>query len=115
MENLQQRMLYYSRKILWCYKTFKNYIQSSNTNTITIYISSELPNTIVYKSEQDLKVVSSDKKEFIFYDYRLEAEKFDSIFYIPNAKKNNDTKDNARLIDIFIQENYSIDKNGKKL
>jgi hypothetical protein len=96
-------------------KPSKNYIQSTNNNTLTIYMSSELPNTIVYKSNQPLKVVNSDKKEFYFYDYNLEVEKFDNIMYMPNAKKNNDIKENVRLIDLFIQENYAIDKNGKKL
>jgi hypothetical protein len=43
------------------------------------------------------------------------VKKFDAILYIPNAKKNNDIKSNARLMDIFIQEDYALDKDGKKL
>jgi hypothetical protein len=92
-----------------------NFIQSSNTNFLTIYFTGELPNLLVYKSEEPLKVSNTNKHKWIFYDYKSNIQKFDSILYVANAKRNNDIKSNARLMDIFIQENYALDKNGKHL
>jgi hypothetical protein len=40
---------------------------------------------------------------------------YDSIFYNPGAKRNNDLNDSSSLIDLFIEGNYAIDKNGNKL
>lgn len=70
---------------------------------------------LVYKSEEPLKVSNTNKHKWIFYDYKSNIQKFDSILYVANAKRNNDIKSNARLMDIFIQENYALDKNGKHL
>jgi hypothetical protein len=92
-----------------------NFIQSSNTNFLTIYFTGELPNLLVYKSEEPLKVSNTNKHKWIFYDYKSNIQKFDSILYVANAKRNNDIKSNARLMDIFNQENYALDKNGKHL
>lgn len=97
------------------FKPSKNFIKSSNTDNLTIFFTSELPNVFIYKSEHDLKVNNSNKDEFIFYDYNSDIKKFDRIIYTPNAKKNNDIRDKVRLIDLFIQDNYALDKDGKKL
>lgn len=96
-------------------KPSENVIESSNNNNLTIYFTSELPNAFVYKSEQELKINNSKKGEFIFYDYNSDVKKFDTILYIPNAKKNNDIKSNAQLIDVFIRDNFALDKDGKRL
>jgi hypothetical protein len=92
-----------------------NFFESSNTNTLTIYFTRELPNVLIYKSEEPLKVNNANKEKFTFYDYKSNTQKFDSILYIPDAKRNNDIKNDARLLDIFVLENYAIDKNGKHL
>lgn len=93
----------------------KGYIQTLNTNNITIYFTSELQNALVFRSEQSLKISNSDKGNFIFYDYTQDEKKFDSILYLHDAKKNSDVKDNVGLIEVFIQENYALDKLGRKL
>jgi hypothetical protein len=96
-------------------KPSDNFIQSSNNNFVTIYFTSQLPNVIIYKSEQPLKVNNISKDKLIFYEYNSNIQKFDSLLYIPGAKRNNDLNDNARLMDILIEENYALDKDGKQL
>jgi hypothetical protein len=96
-------------------KPSTGYLQTSNSNTMTLYFSNELPNSLVFKSDQNLKVFSNEIDGYIFFDYSLNSEKFDSLLYITNPKKNSDIKDNVSLIDLFIPENYAIDKRGKKL
>lgn len=93
-------------------KPSQNFFQSTNTNNLTIFFTNELPNALIYKSDQDLKINNSNKDEFIFYDYNQDVKKFDTILYMPNAKKNNDIKSNASLMDIFIQEDYALNKDG---
>lgn len=96
-------------------KPSDNFIESSNNNFLTIYFTSELPNALIYKSEQALKIKNTDKDKLVFYDYNSNIQRFDSILYAANAKRNNDIKDNARLIGVFVGENYALDKGGKHL
>ena len=96
-------------------KPSENFIESTNTNFLTIYFTSEIPNGIVYKSEEPLRITNASKYKMIFYDYNSSIQKFDSILYKPHAKRNNDIKDDAWLMDLFIQENYVLDKTGKHL
>jgi hypothetical protein len=62
-----------------------------------------------------LKISNSKKDKFTFYDYNLNKKKFDQILYKLEPKKANDIKDNAKLMDVYILENYATDKNGNKL
>ena len=96
-------------------KPSDNFIESSNLNFLTIYFSSELPNALIFKSEEPLKVSNASKEKMTFYAYESNKRKFDSILYLPNAKRNNDIKSDAQLLDIFVLENYAMDKNGKYL
>lgn len=96
-------------------KPSKNFMESTNTNSLTVFFTNEMPNAFIFLSEQDLKIYNTDTRKFIFYDYNLNKEKFHNILYKPDAKKANDIKQNAALIDIYILENYATDKNGKKL
>lgn len=93
----------------------KNYIESPNTNNVTIFFTKEMSNAIIYNSEQNLTVKNIDKHEFVFYDYNSNNVKFDQLLYLPNAKLNKDVKNNVGMIQIFIHENYATDKNGRKL
>ena len=97
------------------FKPSENFIKTTNTNNITIFFSSELPNSIIYRSDYPSKVNSNNKDKIIFYDYNSDTMKFNNLLYLPNAKNNNDIKESAGLMDIFIHDNYAIDKNGKKL
>lgn len=96
-------------------KPLENVIKSSNNNNVSIYYSIDLPNAFVFKSEQELEIYNNNKNEFVFYDYKSDVKKFDTILYMPNAKKSSDLKSNAQLIDVFIGDNFSLDKNGKRL
>jgi hypothetical protein len=92
-----------------------NYIETSNSNNLTIYFTREFPNSLIYKSENVLVTKNDIKQPFVFYDYNTDTSKFDEILYLPNAKKNNDLKDNAQFIEIFTHENFALDKHGNKL
>jgi|SRR5450432_2918417 len=92
-----------------------NFIKTSNTNNLTIYFSNEIPNGLVYKSENELTIINEKENKFIFYDYTSDTKKYDKILYIPNAVKSNDIKVDADLIYIFIKENFALGKNGKRL
>ena len=89
-----------------------NYLQSTNTNNIMVFFSAGLPNAFVFKSEQPLKI---NKDGFDFLDYSSDEKKFDSIFYIPNARTVQDVKGDVQYLDISIRENYATDKNGKRM
>jgi hypothetical protein len=93
----------------------KNFIESTNDNNLTVYFTSEMPHAFIFKSEQSFTINNDDKRKCVFYDYNQDTSKFDAIFYIKNAKKNSDIKNNAQLIDIFIHDNFAIDKLGRKL
>lgn len=82
---------------------------------MTIYFSNEIPNGLVYKSENELTIINEKENKFIFYDYTSDTKKYDKILYIPNAVKSNDIKVDADLIYIFIKENFALGKNGKRL
>lgn len=97
------------------FKPSENFIQTTNTNNLTIFFTNELPDAFIYQSDQDVIINDMKKDDFVFYDLNSNSQKFIKILYPSNAKKSSDLKDNARLIDIFIQENYAIDKDGKKL
>jgi hypothetical protein len=92
-----------------------NYIESSNTNLLTVYFSPELPGALVVQSGQGVKINNENMHEFAFYKYETDTGRFNNILYMPDAKKRSDMKAGARLMDIDIRENYALDKDGKKL
>lgn len=97
------------------FKPTENFIQTTNTNSLTIFFTNQLPNAVIYRSDQAVKITNDNKSKITFYDYQSDAIKFDSLLYLPNAKKNKDIKKDVGLIDVFIHDNYAIDKDGKKL
>ncbi len=96
-------------------KPSKNFIQSTNTNNLSVFFTNELPRAFIYQSEEDLIINNRNKDETIFYDYNSDSKKFNKILYPLDAKKSSDLKDKAQLIYVFIHENYALDKDGKKL
>lgn len=92
-----------------------NFLESPVENYITIYYSKELPNSLVFRSERDIKVINNKKDSFLFLNYNENIAKFDKLLYLPAATKNNDIKPNVYLLDIFLKENFAINKDGKKL
>jgi len=96
-------------------KPSEQYIESSNTNLITIYFSKELPNAFIFQSSGEMKIYNGGNREFLFYDYAKDTSRFNKILYMPDAVKRSDIKADAGLMDIDIRENYATDKSGKKL
>ncbi|MFN3300270.1 MAG: hypothetical protein ACK41Z_08745 [Sediminibacterium sp.] len=91
----------------------KNYIKTSNSNNLSLYISDKLPKTIIYRSDEP-SIISSSVKGISFINYETDSEKFHSILYKPNAKKAKDLKVGTYALDILIKENYIINYTGKK-
>ncbi|WGQ09426.1 hypothetical protein QG516_23195 [Pedobacter gandavensis] len=91
------------------------FLESTNTNDLTVFFTNELSNSFIFTSEQALKISNGKRDQFIFYDYDLNKKRFDQILYKPEAKKASDIKDNAKLMNIYILENYATDKQGRVL
>lgn len=96
-------------------KPADNFLESTNTNDLTVFFTNELSNSFIFTSEQALKISNGKKDQCIFYDYDLNKKRFDQILYKPEAKKASVIKDNAKLINIYILENYATDKQGRVL
>jgi hypothetical protein len=92
-----------------------NYIESSNTNLLTIYFSKEMPRSLIIQCEQELKINNEKTDAFTFYRYETDTGRFNSLLYFSSAKKRSDMKSGAGLMYIDIHENYALDKYGKKL
>ncbi len=80
---------------------------------MTIFFSDELPNALIFSSEQKVKVYNGNKIKWDFYAYNSDEKKFDEILYKPYAKLFSDIKENADLIEVDVLENYATDKRGK--
>lgn len=91
----------------------KNYIKSSNSNILSLYISNEIPKTVIYRSEEPT-IISTSLDGITFVNYENDSERFHSILYKPNAKKAKNLTKGAYALDIMVKENYIIDYTGKK-
>lgn len=91
----------------------KNYIKSSNSNILSLFISDKMPKIIIYRSEEPT-VISSSLDEISFINYEIDNEKIHSLLYKPNVKKAKDLTEGAHALDIMIKENYIMDYTGKK-
>lgn len=95
---------------LWLPNSF---IETSNVNNLTLYFTDRLPSSLVYKSEQPVLIRKFGDEEN-FYDFNSDSKKFDDMLYEVTASKNNEVKDGVTMVDLFIRENFAIDKNGKR-
>jgi len=91
------------------------YIKSTNSNNMTIYMSNELPNSLIYRSDEAINVIGGNHSNFTFVDYNSNTNGFHSMLYETNSKLLKGVKGGVDYMDIFIKENYAIDKNGKHL
>jgi hypothetical protein len=96
-------------------KPSDNFIELSKTDVITVYFSDSIPNVMIYKSDRPVKVINMDKKKFMLINYSADFVKMNSLLYIKNAKKNSDVKAHVQMIDVILEDNYVVDKNGQKL
>ena len=92
-----------------------NYIESSNTNLLTIFFCEKLPKSLIVQCEQGVKINNDKTDVFTFYRYETDTSKFKNLLYSPSAKKRSDMRPGSGLIDINIRENYALDKVGKEL
>lgn len=91
----------------------KNYIKSSNSNILSLYISDKIPKTIIYRSEEPT-IISPTVEGISFVNYEDDSEKFHSILYKAEAKKAKDLNEGTFALDIMIKESYVIHYNGKR-
>lgn len=97
------------------FKPSGNYMITTNTNDLAIYWTEQLGDSIVVRCDKNYEIKNNNEKKTLLIDYNGNKDKFHEIFYKPNAKKFNDIKNNIKLIEISIKENYATDKNGNKL
>ena len=91
------------------------YMQCSNTNLITFYFSSELPDAIIHQSGYDVKIYNDSLNPIKFYDFSIDTSRYLKILYLPTARRRSDLKPDAELMDINIREEYAADRTGKHL
>jgi hypothetical protein len=96
-------------------KPSDNVIELSKSDVITVFFSDSIPNTIIYKSDRPVRVTNENKEKILLVNYADDLGKMDSLLYIENAKKNSDVKSHVQLMDVILEDNYVVDKNGKKL
>ena len=89
-----------------------DYIEIGNVDNITLYWSSELPNSFIARDEGYKFNINSNNNVFIKYDDN--KEHFHQILYLENAQKRRDIKPNAELLNLSIREPYATDKKGNK-
>ena len=90
-------------------------MESPIANLITIFFSTELSKTVIFRSSEEVKINNAAKDEVTFYDYMKDTSRFDTLLYVPNPKNRVDLKANAEMLDIDIHEDYARDKSGNKL
>lgn len=96
-----------------------NYLETSNTQYLTIYFTNKIPNKIIVKNQGDsggdeggFKIKSSSKENWEMLEY---LEQYKSIIYKTEASKLNEVQETTSYINLYIDENYATDKTGKKL
>ncbi|MBL7737358.1 MAG: hypothetical protein JNL51_18005 [Chitinophagaceae bacterium] len=103
------------------YGVFKptNYIKTTNTQYLTIYFSSDVPNKMIVRNQGSstgekggYDIVNNLPENFDIVEY---SEEYRAILYKPDAIKFKDVKSNTDYLTINIKENYSTDKIGKKI
>lgn len=98
-----------------------SHTKTTNKQFFTLYFSNEkgFSNKIIVRDEGNLEsskklytIENGVKGEWVFLEF---SDSVKSILYYPDAIKFNDVKTSAEYLTINIQENYAIDKIGKKL
>lgn len=97
------------------FKPSDNYIETSNTNDITIYWSEKLPKSVIVRCETNYEIKNVEKVKISIHDFNDKDKEFREILYGLNPKKFSDVKSDVSFISIYIKEKYATDKNGKKL
>lgn len=80
-----------------------------------MFFSDSILNTIIYKSDRPVSVTNKNKEKIFLVNYADDLGKMNSLLYIENARKNSNVKSHVQLMDVILEDNYVVDKNGKKL
>ncbi|MGY4538178.1 hypothetical protein ACVW0P_002598 [Mucilaginibacter sp. UYNi724] len=95
-------------------KPANDFIETANDNNITVFFAPEITNGLIFRSDHNVKVYNGIKKHTLL-NYNQDKKKYERMLYSKNARNNADTKGGVNLIDIFIRENFALDKNGQLL
>jgi hypothetical protein len=90
-----------------------SYLKTTNTNTLDIIWEANL-NSIIVNADDKSFTVNNFPKSIQIVRYDLNKKNNDSLFTYFDGKYNR-YKRNVNYISLFIQENYAIDKDGRKL
>jgi hypothetical protein len=100
------------------FKPSNSYLQTSNTQYLTLYFTNKLPHKIIVRNQGNANeqaeygILNKSIGNWEIIEY---SEDFKSILYKTNAKKFNEVDSNTNYIDLNVKESYAIDKSGKKL
>ncbi|WP_430613554.1 hypothetical protein [Flavobacterium sp. JP2137] len=96
-----------------------SHIKTTNKQFLTLYFSKELPMKIIIRDEGNLgsnqkgyAIENKVKGEWELLEY---SDRYKNILYKSDAIKFKDVKSTTKYLIINIEENYALDKDGKKL
>ena len=92
-----------------------DFIKTSNTSDITIFFYDELPNILIYQSDDIVEVKTGSGKNPVLYDFSSDTSKYFKMLYMPDAKRHKDVKQNVEFISVYIRDIYARDKRGRNL
>lgn len=92
-------------------KPNKNFISTNNEHgEFVFYWSNDLKNIVVFKSDSSYTINNDDSINLKIVNYYSDEKKYDDIFYIKDAKLNNEIKTTVNFIDFDVFDEYLIDK-----
>jgi len=92
-----------------------NAVELGKSDVLTMFFSDSLPNTIFYKSDKPVKIINNKKEDVVLVNYHDNPTISDSLLYVKGARRNDDVKEYVQMVDIILEDNYVVDKTGKKL
>jgi hypothetical protein len=105
-------------KYYWIASPSDNYIETSNTQYLTLYFSDKLPKKIVVRNQGNssgkdgYKIKSHANEDWELLEY---SERYRLILYHTLARKFNDVQFTTNYMNLYIEESYCTDKSGRKL
>lgn len=93
----------------------EGYIQVTNTEGITLFFPQEMADTIVFTRFTEPIVVNSKTKNINFLNLKNAKERVHPILYRTDAKMTRDVKDSVNYLDIYVRENFAVNKKGERL
>lgn len=101
------------------FKPSSSFIETTNSQYLTLYFTDELPEKIVVRNQGSSKsqhggyvINNKEKSNWEIVEY---SDDYKPLIYNPEAQKFNDVKAGANYIDLDIKQNYAINKKGEKI